>query len=134
MVTAMHDTLAAHDPTATYLHLGTGPEVTMLPATDEFWATLDDRAELHRGRLVTGFVHDADWTVWERHPVGDELIVVTSGSVRFHLDDGESVRELTVAAPEYLVVPAGMWHTADALGPARMLVVTWGEGTDHRPR
>jgi mannose-6-phosphate isomerase-like protein (cupin superfamily) len=130
----MRDPVTSHDPATTYLHLGIGPDVTLLPVTDDFWSTLDERADLHTGRLVTGFVHEADWSVWERHPVGDELIVVTSGSVRFHLDDGASVTELTVSAPEYIVVPAGVWHTADAVGRAHLLVVTWGEGTEHRPR
>lgn len=130
----MRDPVASHDPATTFLHLGVGPEVTLLPVTDDFWESLGGRTDLDRGRLVSGFVHDADWTVWERHPVGDELIVVTAGSVRFHLDDDGSVTELTVSAPEYVVVPAGVWHTADAVGPARMLIVTWGEGTEHRPR
>ena len=68
------------------------------------------------------------------HPAGDELILVTEGEVRFHLDDGVDVAELVVAAPEYVVVPTGTWHTADALGSARLVVITWGEGTTHRPR
>ena len=124
----------SHDPSTTYLHLGTGPETQLLPVTDDFWVTLDQRPDLHTGRLVTGMVNDADWTVWEMHPRGDELIVVTTGSVRFHLDDGTTVSELTVNAPEYIVVPTGTWHTADTLGPAYLLIVTWGEGTQHRPR
>ena len=126
--------MRAHDPSLTYLHLGIGPEMQLLPVTDDFWSTIDDRTDLHTGRLVTGMANDTDWPVWEMHPVGDELVVVTSGSVRFHLDDGTSVSTLTVAAPEYIVVPAGMWHTADTLGPAQLLIVTWGEGTEHRPR
>lgn len=126
--------IGPHDPSTTYLHLGTGPDVDVIPVTDDFWATLDDRPELHTGRLVTGMTNDADWTVWEMHPTGDELIVVTSGAVRFHLDDGATISQLTVDAPHYIVVPAGTWHTADTLGAAHMLIVTWGEGTQHRPR
>lgn len=129
--------IGPHDPATTYLHLGTGPEVDVIPVTDDFWATIDSRPGLHTGRLVTGMTNDADWTVWEMHPEGDELIVVTSGAVRFHLDDGsgdDGVTQLTVEAPHYIVVPAGTWHTADTLGPAHLLIVTWGEGTQHRPR
>jgi mannose-6-phosphate isomerase-like protein (cupin superfamily) len=126
--------MQTHDPSTTYLHLGTGPETKLLPVNDDFWATLDQRPDLHTGRLVIGMANDADWTVWEMHPRGDELIVVTWGSVRFHLDDGTTVSELMVSAPEYIVVPTGTWHTADALGPAYLLIVTWGDGTQHRPR
>ena len=65
---------------------------------------------------------------------GEEVIYVTEGEVRFHLDDGGAPSSATVAAPNYFVVPAGVWHTADALGTARLLVITWGEGTQNRPR
>lgn len=127
--------MQTHRPDETYLHLGTGPEITQIPVTADFWPSIDDRTELHTGRLMTGLAVDADWTVWERHPAGDEVIVVTDGAVRFHLDDGDSVEQLTVVAPEYIVVPTGVWHTADALdGDGRILVITWGEGTEHRPR
>ena len=123
-----------HDPAATYVHLGTGPEAQLVPVTHDFWETIGERDDLQRGRLVTSMRNDADWTVWEMHPVGPELIVVTDGTVHFHLDDGTSVTEVTVTAPEYVLVPAGVWHTADARGDARLLIVTWGEGTRHRPR
>lgn len=123
-----------YDLQQTYVHLGTGPEVQLLEVTADFWTTLDDRAELHTGRLVTGFSMDADWEVWEMHPAGDELIIFTEGSAHVRLDDGQTVTEHDIAAPGYLVVPAGVWHTMDARGTARMIVITWGEGTTHRPR
>lgn len=118
----------------TYVHLGTGPEVRLLEVTPEFWATLDDRPELHTGRLVTEFTMDADWSVWEMHPAGDELIVFTEGSVRVRFDDGSTATDVDVSAPQFVVVPAGVWHTMDVVARARMIVITWGEGTDHRPR
>lgn len=124
-----------HHPDRTYLHLGSGPEVAPVPVTPDFWERIHTRTELFTGRLVTGMEMDADWDVWEMHPAGDELIAVTDGRVRFHLDDGSGApAAVEVAAPEYVVVPAGTWHTADALGTARLLIVTWGDGTTHRPR
>jgi mannose-6-phosphate isomerase-like protein (cupin superfamily) len=127
-------TIEPHDRGSTDVHLGAGPETRPLPVTDEFWDTIDERSDLLSGRLVTGMTVDTDWTSWEMHPAGDELIVVTAGTVHFHLDDSTATTELTVSAPEYLLVPAGTWHTADARGEARLLVVTWGEGTRHRSR
>lgn len=121
-------------PDRTYAHLGVGPTVTRVDVTPEFWPTIDDRTELHTGRLITSFEMSSDWDVWEMHPVGDEVIMVTEGEVRFHLDADGAVSELDVGAPHYIVVPAGTWHTADALGTARLVVITWGEGTQHRPR
>ena len=44
------------------------------------------------------------------------------------------VRDLGVTAPEYLVVPTGSWHTMDVIEPGRAVIITWGEGTQHRPR
>jgi mannose-6-phosphate isomerase-like protein (cupin superfamily) len=124
----------AHDPRATFVHLGTGPETALIDVTPDFWETIGARTELHTGRLVTAMDMAEDWGVWEMHPAGDELIVVVDGEVRFHLDDGATTSEVEVVAPEFIVVPTGTWHTADALGPARLLIVTWGEGTTHRPR
>lgn len=123
-----------HDLATTYIHLGVGPETSLLPVGDDFWSTLDSRPELHTGRLVSSMRHDADWAVWEMHPTGDELVVVIDGSVRFLLDDGTSVTELTLHARQFVMVPTGVWHTADALGEAHLMFVTWGEGTTHRPR
>ena len=110
-----------------------------IPVTDDFWPTIDQRTDLQRGRLITSFVHDADWTVWEMHPEGDEVIVVLSGSVTFHfddghLDDGTTTQSVEVAAPHGVVVPTGTWHTADVREPGQILVITWGEGTRHRRR
>lgn len=123
-----------HDLHQTYVHLGTGPDLRLIDVTPEFWETIGDRADLHTGRLVVGLSMDSDWDVWERHPAGDELVVFTEGSAHVHLDDRGTHTAFDVSAPEYFVVPAGAWHTMDARGPARMIIVTWGEGTTHRPR
>ncbi|TDT15478.1 hypothetical protein BDK89_1049 [Ilumatobacter fluminis] len=124
----------SHHPDRTYPHLAAGPDLTLIDVGPDFWATIDDRPELHTGRLVTSFEMNADWDVWEMHPKGDELILVTEGKVRFRLDDDATVAELVVEAPEYVIVPTGVWHTADAMGPARLVIITWGDGTTHRPR
>lgn len=118
----------------TYVHLGTGPDLRQIDVTPEFWQTIDDRADLHTGRLVMGLSMDSDWDVWEMHPAGDELIIFTEGSAHVHLDDRGTQTAFDISAPNYFVVPTGAWHTMDARGPARMIIVTWGEGTAHRAR
>ena len=70
----------SHDPSRTFVHLAEGPEATLVDVTPDFWETIGDRTDLQRGRLVTGMRNDADWTVWEMHPAGPELIVVTEGA------------------------------------------------------
>ena len=123
-----------HSPNDVYLHLGAGPEVGLEPVTETFWADIDSRSDLMAGRLVTGISTAGDWSVWEMHPEGDEIIVVTSGSCRFFLDDDVDTASAVVTAPEYIVVPKGTWHTMDEIEPGQAIVITWGEGTTHRQR
>lgn len=123
-----------HHPEEVYLHLHEGPDVSPEPVTDTFWQEIGDRTDLRRGRLLTSFETKGDWTVWEMHPEGDEVILVTEGSARFHLDDGHRTTEHLVTAPEYVLVPRGTWHTMDEVEPGRVVIITWGEGTTHRPR
>ncbi len=123
-----------HDPSEVYLFLHEGPEIAREPLTETFWPTIHERTDLQRGRLITAMATDGDWSVWEMHPAAEEVILVTEGASRFHLDDGDEVTEHVVTAPEYLVVPTGTWHTMDVIEPGRAVVITWGEGTQHRPR
>lgn len=123
-----------HDPSEVYVHLHTDSDIHLEPLTPEFWPQIAERTDLHTGRLITAMATDGDWAVWEMHPQGDEVILVTQGVSRFHLDDGRETTEHTVTAPEYIVVPTGVWHTMDVVEPGRAVVITWGEGTEHRPR
>ncbi len=120
------------DLTATYLHLEIGPTVEIVPVDDRFWATIGGRSELHTGRLVMASEVATDWNQWEMHPGGDEVILVTEGVVRLHVDRGTS--PVVVRAPELVVMPSGTWHTMDVVEPARVVTITWGAGTQHRPR
>jgi mannose-6-phosphate isomerase-like protein (cupin superfamily) len=124
----------ALDPATTFVHLGTGPGVALVPVGPDFWATLDQRADLQDGRLITCFDQSGDWDVWERHPAGDEVIHVLGGSCTFHLDHNGAESSVRAAAGTFVVVPAGAWHTVDVHEPGRILVMTWGEDTEHRPR
>ena len=119
------------DLTDTYLHLERGPRVGVIDVDENFWATIDDRTDLDDGRLVMAMPMTADWSNWEMHPEGDEVIVVTDGVVRVHTESNEPV---IVRAPELVVMPAGTWHTMDVIEPARVLTITWGAGTQHRAR
>lgn len=125
------------DLTDTYLHLDAGPGVEVLDVDETFWATIDERTELNTGRLVMAMDAAADWDVWEMHPEGDELILVVSGAVRIHVehpDRSDVDAPVSVEAPHLFLMPAGAWHTMDVVEPARVVTVTWGGGTQHRPR
>jgi quercetin dioxygenase-like cupin family protein len=91
-------------------------------------------AILATGRLVSLLKHEADWGGWERHPAGDEVIIQLTGHTRFRLDlpQGEALAELSPG--RCLVVPRGVWHTADVSEPRSALYITEGQGTENRPR
>ena len=75
----------------------------------------------------------------ELHPDGDELLYLISGRARVILDDGdqehvgtERVQELE--AGQAFIVPKGTWHRIDVLEPGRLVHITPGPGSAHRPR
>jgi mannose-6-phosphate isomerase-like protein (cupin superfamily) len=76
---------------------------------------------------------DGDWTHWEMHPQGDEVLVVLEGEgkIIFECDGGEEVHALSQGAT--LIVPAGTWHKGRDQKNLRILFMTFGKGTQHKP-
>lgn len=85
--------------------------------------------------LVSCHEFDADWSSWEMHPHGDELVMLLSGRVDFVLDidDVHSVVNLA-AQGEYVIVPRGVWHTARTSEKSKVLFVTPGQDTLHKSK
>ena len=75
-----------------------------------------------------------DWPHWEMHPKGHEILVFLDGRLEMTLDEDGQRRVVEVGPGDTLVVPPGAWHIARILEPGRMLGLTYGEGTQHRPR
>jgi len=75
----------------------------------------------------------------EMHPDGDELLYLVSGHVDVVLEDGGTLdrvgseRTVTVRAGQAFIVPAGVWHRVVVTEPARMVHITPGPGSGHRP-
>jgi mannose-6-phosphate isomerase-like protein (cupin superfamily) len=86
------------------------------------------------GRMVMMFETAGEWTSWERHPAGAEVVIACTGTHRFtqELDDGEHVVE--IGPGEALINPPGVWHTADSGVGGWIVTITPGLGTEHRPR
>jgi mannose-6-phosphate isomerase-like protein (cupin superfamily) len=126
------------DLSRTFVHLGRGSTATPLP--DFAWSPeyleaygstfADDGSE---GRLVCVVAQDATWDSWERHPAGDEVVVLLSGRVDVvqDLDGTDHVVELHPG--HAMVNPANIWHTARVHEPGLALFITPGAGTEHRP-
>jgi uncharacterized cupin superfamily protein len=118
------------------LHLGAASATVVRGFT---WDQIGDYEERFAsdgpaGRLVCTFEQSASWTSWERHPAGEELVLLLSGRVDLIQEiDGREVR--TELRPGTAVVnPTGVWHTADVHEPGVGLFITPGSGTEHRPR
>ena len=87
------------------------------------------------GRLVSMHSFTGNWDSWEMHPVGDEVVVCTTGEMTLHQEfpDG-STNIVTIGAGEYAINPPGVWHTADIAETATALFITAGLGTEVRGR
>ena len=123
----------------TFVHLGADPIAVPLP---EFRWDTDYLTEYTRrfesdgdkGRLVCVTPQIQTWTSWERHPAGDEVVVLLSGRVDIiqELPDGQHVVELRPG--QAMINPKGVWHTSDVYEPGDALFVTPGAGTEHKGR
>lgn len=111
-------------------------EVQALPWTGgkEFYEGLDRHfGGFENHVLVSCHEFDEPWPTWECHPMGDEIVILLSGSAKLTLlfDGGET--DVALAQPgEFAIVPRGTWHTATAASNARMLFITPGEGTENK--
>ena len=94
-------------------------------------AVADDGIE---GRLVLLIDEEGPGDHWECHPAGDETSVCVSGTVTVVREVGELTEQVVLRAGEATVNPAGMWHAVDADGAARIVTITPGLGSQHRPR
>jgi quercetin dioxygenase-like cupin family protein len=131
---------AANTPASlngTYVQLHDDRRASEVPVGESFWSELlsGARPELTRGRMVMQFEFSEDWSTWERHPAGEELVVLISGKAELILEHDGAEHATTLAQPgEFVLVPRNVWHTARARERCAMLFVTPGEGTENRPR
>ena len=121
------------------LHLGRGAQAVPQPEFTgmEWFAAYVERhaADDPEGRLVSLYSFSESWTSWERHPVGDEVVICTAGEITLiqELPDG-ATESVALRAGDYAINLRGVWHTADVAGHATALFITAGLGTEHRPR
>jgi mannose-6-phosphate isomerase-like protein (cupin superfamily) len=121
-----------------FIHLGVGARATPLPDftwSPEYLAAYQERfaSDGAEGRLVCVLAQDATWDSWERHPGGEEVVVLLSGRVDLvqELDGAEHVVELRPG--QAVINPAGVWHTARVHEPGMALFITPGRGTEAKP-
>ena len=100
------------------LHLGLGSRAVAVPEfgwSSEQLAAYGERfaADGAEGRLVALFDQSASWDTWERHPAGDEVVILVSGRADL-IQERDGREHVTPMAPgEAVINPAGVWHTAE---------------------
>jgi mannose-6-phosphate isomerase-like protein (cupin superfamily) len=115
----------------TYLQLLDDHRVLPVPYDDEFWNRIDERTHLHAGRLLGVFdLGPGTGDHEEMHPNGDEILILLEGEIAVVIAD----QRVALAAGELCIVPRGTWHHFDVRRGGRLLFITPGEGTEHRPR
>ena len=120
---------------STYLRLRADASVEPLPVDTTFWRRImsGQLGDFHHEFLIAGSTFERDWTTWEMHPNGDEIVCLLSGAVTFLLEQAVDTNEIELKENgAYVVIPKGTWHTARTQGKCRMLFITPGEGTQHR--
>lgn len=131
--------MASFDLSSTHVHLGLGATVTELPDfqwSAEYLDAYEQRfdADGDEGRLVTITPQTETWSTWERHPAGDELVVLLSGRVDVVQElDGLEVTT-TLVPGTAMINPRGVWHRGVVHEPGTGLFITPGRGTEHKPR
>jgi mannose-6-phosphate isomerase-like protein (cupin superfamily) len=130
----------------TYVNLDANGAAEKLVVTDTFWTELSEGARRLDGYLIT--VSDIrndipHWEMpdirndiphWEMHPNGDEVLYLMSGKLDVLIEQAEQQQRVPLRADgPGVVIPAGAWHRTVVIEPGRLMFITWGEGTEHRP-
>ena len=125
----------APDLASTFVVIDPNHSATPIAVTPTVFEELDRRFDQFKGRLlVSSFRFDQNWSTWEIHPAGDEIVCLLSGEATLVLDREGTEEIIHLREPgAFAIVPKGTWHTARTSVPTQMLFVTPGQGTDNRP-
>jgi mannose-6-phosphate isomerase-like protein (cupin superfamily) len=119
----------------TYLRLRSDVSIEPLPVNEDLWPRIisGQLGTFHNEYLVTTHAYAGNWPMWEKHPNGDEIVLLLEGrtTMVLEIDGREQLVELSESGA-YVLVPRDTWHTARTSTPCRMLFITAGEGTQHR--
>jgi len=118
----------------TYVNLDVKGGAERIEANEEFWSGLMEGTRRLDGYLITVSDIRSDIPHWEMHPNGEEILYLLSGELDILIEqEGREQRVPLRPDKPGVVVPAGAWHRAVVVEPGRMMFITWGEGTEHRP-
>jgi mannose-6-phosphate isomerase-like protein (cupin superfamily) len=123
---------SSFDPRNTYVHLAPSG-ASEIDTSGDFWGDLASGRKVYPGRIAMVLAMTGDFPHWERHPAGEELVMMLSGRMDVILEEPEGERAVPLGPGEAVLVPAGVWHRGVVHEPGEALFVTEGEGTEHKP-
>ena len=117
----------------TYLFIDGAGGLVQQAVGPTFWT--DIAANPNAGdTMISAGSGRGDWKHWEMHPAGAEVLVMLEGAPRIWLDHSDGRLEAVETKPgATVIVPRGAWHRAEAKAPYKILYITYGKGTTHRP-
>jgi quercetin dioxygenase-like cupin family protein len=99
----------------------------------EFWSSIGQNPNAG-GTMISASEGQGDWPRWEMHPEGAEVLVILAGAPRVWLEHPDGRLEgVSAHAGSTIVVPRGAWHRCQCDDAYKILYVTYGAGTTHRP-
>jgi mannose-6-phosphate isomerase-like protein (cupin superfamily) len=131
----MDSSNAAFDLSRTFILIDDGPKAMPLPVGPDFWKSIAQSsvANSPTGRLVSLTDQLADWTHWEMHPANDEILFMLSGSMELIVEEKGSETVVRLESLCAFIVPRGTWHRGRVRVPGKLLGITGGAGTQHKP-
>lgn len=123
----------AFDIREQFVVLSPDKQASAEPVNADLYARLNQQYDGFKGHeLLSVHTFQKDWNQWERHPHGDEVVMLLRGKVTFvlRLDAGEVEIQLENVG-DTAIVPRGVWHTARTQSISEVLFLTPGEGTEH---
>lgn len=129
--------ITSHELAANYLRLSPDSSIEILDGGPPFWEKLmsGQLGRFENEYLVTSLTFTEDWSSWENHVNGDEIVFLISGRAEFMLEFEDDTASVVLDTPgRYIKVPKNTWHTACTDVETTMLFITAGEGTQVRPK
>jgi len=102
------------------------PEMSIKGGAEKAFLEL---GEYRDGAVYVGFYSGN--SEWEKHPNGDEIVMVLAGSTTLVLRDDGRDKRTSLGPEELVVVPVNTWHRFEESRNLKVMTVT-PQPTDHR--
>jgi mannose-6-phosphate isomerase-like protein (cupin superfamily) len=117
----------------TYLFIDGAGGLAAQAVGPDFWTEIAANPDAG-DTMISASQGTGDWKRWEMHPAGAEVLVILEGAPRVWLDHPDGKLETIATRPgATVIVPKGAWHRAECEAPYKILYITYGAGTTHRP-